>query len=67
VLRGLGAVGYRVVGTDQEPGHEGEADVAGPHGGTIKVPPLCAGLLEVRDSLRCPQASACECSDEVLS
>lgn len=48
VLRDLEAVGYRVTGTDQEPGYEAEAQLAGPHTGTLRVKPLCEGLLEVR-------------------
>ncbi len=52
VLQDLQAAGYRVVGTDQEPGYEAEAEVAGPHEGTVKVSPLCEGLLEVRYALR---------------
>ncbi len=52
VLADLTAAGYEVVGTDQEPGYEAEAEIAGPHEGTIKVSPLCEGLLEVRYVLR---------------
>ncbi len=52
VLADLTAAGYTVVGTDQEPGYEAEAEVTGPREGTIKVSPLCSGLLEVRYALR---------------
>jgi len=48
VLTDLGTAGYEVVGTDQEPGYEAEAELAGTHEGTLKVSPLCEGLLEVR-------------------
>ena len=48
VLRDLEAAGYRVTGTDQEPGYEAEAQLAGPRTGTLRVKPLCTGLLEVR-------------------
>jgi len=48
VLGDLTAAGYRVVGTDQEPGFEAEAELAGTRTGTLKVSPLCGGLLEVR-------------------
>lgn len=48
VLADLEGAGYRVAGTDQEPGYEAEAELAGLHEGTVKVSPLCTGLLEVR-------------------
>ena len=48
VLADLRGAGYTVAGTDQEPGYEAEAELAGTHEGTLKVSPLCAGLLEVR-------------------
>jgi hypothetical protein len=48
VLADLRSAGYTVAGTDQEPGYEAEAELAGTHEGTLKVAPLCAGLLEVR-------------------
>lgn len=48
VLVDLAKVGYEVVETDQEPGYEAEAQVEGPHTGTLRVKPLCDGLLEVR-------------------
>ena len=48
VLEDMAALGYAVEGTDQEPGYEAEAQVAGPHTGTLRVKPLCEGLLEVR-------------------
>lgn len=48
VLRDLQAAGYRVTGSDQEPGFEAEAQIAGPHEGTVRIKPLCTGLLEVR-------------------
>lgn len=51
VLDDLREVGYEVVGTDQEPGYEAEAEISGPHTGTVKVSPLCTGLLEVRYKL----------------
>ena len=48
VLADLEAAGYRVLETDQEVGYEAEAQLAGPHHGTVRVKPLCTGLLEVR-------------------
>lgn len=48
VLDGLRAAGYRVDGTDQEPTFEAEAQISGPHEGSIRVKPLCTGLLELR-------------------
>jgi hypothetical protein len=48
VLRDLGTAGYATVGTDQEPGYEAEAQLKGRYEGTLKVSPLCEGLLEVR-------------------
>lgn len=48
VLADLATAGYTVVGTDQEPGYEAEAELAGTHPGSLKVSPLCEGLLEVR-------------------
>lgn len=48
VVQGLVRVGYRLVDSDQEPGAEAEAEVAGPYDGTLRVRPLCTGLLEVR-------------------
>ncbi len=48
VLADLAEAGYRVVGTDQEPGYEAEAELAGKHAGSLKVSPLCEGLLEIR-------------------
>lgn len=48
VLSDLRGAGYTVAGTDQEPGYEAEAELAGVHEGTLKVSPLCAGLLQVR-------------------
>ena len=48
VLRDLAPAGYTVAGRDQEPGYEAEAELAGTHEGTVKVSPLCEGLLEVR-------------------
>lgn len=51
VLVDLKGAGYTVVGTDQEPGYEAEAEISGPHEGTVKVSPLCTGLLEVRYKL----------------
>jgi len=48
ILTDLGTAGYTVVGTDQEPGYEAEAELGGTHEGTLKVSPLCEALLEVR-------------------
>jgi len=48
VLADLAPAGYQVAGTDQEPGYEAEAELSGTHEGTLKVSPLCEGLLEVR-------------------
>lgn len=48
VLADLARAGYTVVGTDQEPGYEAEAELAGTHPGSLKVSPLCEGLLEIR-------------------
>ncbi|MCW2607907.1 MAG: hypothetical protein JWO60_2600 [Frankiales bacterium] len=48
VLEDLTGSGYEVVGKDQEPGYEAEAEVSGPHDGTVKVTPLCEGQLQVR-------------------
>lgn len=48
VLDDLKGAGYTVVGTDQEPGYEAEAELKGRYAGTVKVSPLCDGLLEVR-------------------
>lgn len=48
VLRDLKGAGYTVTGTDQEPGYEAEAQLGGQHKGTLKVSPLCTGLLQVR-------------------
>ena len=47
LVDGLEKAGYQVVGTDQE-AVEAEAEFAGPHEGTVKVQPLCAGHLTVR-------------------
>lgn len=48
VLADLKGAGYETVGTDQEPGYEAEAEIKGTYEGTLKVSPLCEGLLEVR-------------------
>lgn len=48
VLVDLARAGYTVVGVDQEPGYEAEAELTGTHPGSVKVSPLCEGLLEVR-------------------
>ena len=48
VLADLATAGYTVVDTDQEPGYEAEAELGGTHPGSVKVSPLCEGLLEVR-------------------
>ncbi len=48
VLADLKTAGYTVDGTDQEPTYEAEAQISGPHEGSIRVKPLCTGLLEVR-------------------
>lgn len=50
VLGDLGEAGCRTVGTDQEPGYGAEAELGGPHDGTLKVSLLREGLLEVRDT-----------------
>lgn len=47
-LEHLTSKGSTVVGTDQEPGAEAEAEVAGTFDGTLRVTPLCAGRVEVR-------------------
>ena len=43
----LKAAGYTIDGTDQE-SVEAEAEFSGPHGGTIKVQPLCKGNVVIR-------------------
>lgn len=48
VLADLKTAGYETVETDQEPGFEAEAQIRGRYEGTLKVAPLCEGLLEVR-------------------
>ena len=48
VLEELKKQGFTVVGTDQEPGAEAEAELTGKADGTIRVTPLCEGRLEVR-------------------
>lgn len=48
VLRDLEGAGYEVTGTDQEPTFEAEAQLTGANAGTLRVKPLCEGLLEVR-------------------
>ncbi|MCU1587235.1 MAG: hypothetical protein JWN31_728 [Frankiales bacterium] len=48
ILTDLRAKGYTVPGTDQEPGFEAEAELAGTHDGTLKVAPLCQDVLSVR-------------------
>lgn len=48
VLADLKGAGYATTGTDQEPGYEAEAEVKGRYEGTLKVSPLCTGVLEVR-------------------
>ena len=48
VLEKLKAQGFTVVGTDQEPGYEAEAEITGTADGTVRVTPLCEGRLEVR-------------------
>lgn len=47
----LVAKGYKIVGKDQEPGTEAEAQFAGPHDGTLRTRFLCTGYLEVRYSI----------------
>ena len=42
---------YKIVGQDQEPGIEAEAQFTGPHDGTLRTRFLCTGYLEVRYSL----------------
>lgn len=51
VLTALEPQGFSVVGTDQEPGFEAEAQIAGPSDGTVRVVPLCAGRIQVRYKL----------------
>lgn len=48
ILQQLAGLGYRRTGTDQEPSYEAEGQFAGRYTGSIRVRPLCAGLLEVR-------------------
>lgn len=48
VLAALEKQGYRVTRTDQEPGYEAEAQLAGTAGGSLRVRPLCSGRLEIR-------------------
>ncbi|MCW2543731.1 MAG: hypothetical protein JWM40_1283 [Frankiales bacterium] len=48
LLTDLRAAGYTAPGTDQEPGFEAEAELAGTHEGTLKVAPLCENVLSVR-------------------
>ena len=48
VLGLLKAQGFKVDGTDQEPGYEAEAELSGPVDGTLRVKPLCTGRLEIR-------------------
>ena len=48
VLGALKNQGFTVKGTDQEPGYEAEAELAGTADGTLRVKPLCEGRLEVR-------------------
>lgn len=52
VLADLRGAHYTVTGTDQEPSYEAEARLGGTHTGTLKVSPLCTGLLEVRYSIQ---------------
>lgn len=46
----LVAGGYKIVGKDQEPGTEAEAQFTGPHNGTLRTRFLCTDYLEVRYS-----------------
>ena len=48
VVQDLTSAGYRVTGTDQEPTYEAEAQFTGPKAGSLRVKPLCTGLLELR-------------------
>ncbi len=47
VLAELLTGGYRPVGTSQDPGYEASADFDGTHRGSVRVSPLCRGLLQV--------------------
>lgn len=48
ILTALRGQGFTVKGTDQEPGIEAEAQIAGTATGTVRVKPLCTDRLEVR-------------------
>lgn len=48
VLAALRAKGYTASSLDAEPGFEAEAELQGPHHGTLKVTPLCKGVLRIR-------------------
>ena len=48
VLDLLKGRGFKVTGTDQEPGYEAEAELSGVVDGTLRVKPLCTGRLEIR-------------------
>jgi|GEM_PF-3540057 len=43
----LTGAGYRLTDTDEEPGYEAEAELAGPHEVNLNVKPLCHGYLVV--------------------
>jgi len=51
VLTALKTQQFSVAGTDQEPGFEAEAQIAGPSEGTVRVTPLCTGRIQVRYKL----------------
>jgi len=51
VLAMLKTQQFSVAGTDQEPGFEAEAQIAGPSEGTVRVTPLCVGRVVVRYKL----------------
>src|SRR3954469_12498653 len=50
IVNKLKSAGYTIDGTDQE-SVEAEAEFSGPHGGTIKVQPLCKDTVEIRYKL----------------
>jgi len=52
VLAELLTGGYRAVGTSQDPGYEASADLDGTHRGSVRVSPLCRGLLQVSYTVR---------------
>lgn len=52
VVADLQRQGFSLAGTDQEPGYEAEAQLAGKADASVKVRPLCEGRLEVRYTVR---------------